>query len=282
MMRWFGSESKGPGAGQGSHPLTAKQLVEAAKKSKGLGRNAEASKLYQQAIKLLGPEHNQIWNVAVNNLGTLIFEEGNLSEALKFYELAANNEFVTAMFNAGILFEKLDKKYDASYWYQKAASKGHTGASKKYDSLLRQMYPEKYMSTAKNNPLTERHQRTKPTTRLIKTPRDAELIAQEWMIYFGFSDSKVTRVGPDNGIDIISSKAIGQVKFKGVKTPREDIKMLHSDTITNGRRGIFFSLSGYAKTAITFADQVDIALFEFDYQGVPQPVNQSARYLLAH
>ena len=262
--------------------FTPKQMVEKAKIAKNLGNLTEASALYQRAIKSLGENHNEVWNFAVNNLGTLIFEKGQLSEAKKFYKLAAENGYAISMFNTGYLCERLNQPEEALSWYQKASAKGHAKAKKKYEILKLTVKPKNTSSSANTSTSSKPKARVKPPTRLIKTPRDAEIIAKEWMIYFGFTDAKVTRVGRDNGIDVISSQAIGQVKFKGVKTPRDDIKKLHSDMMMNSKRGVFFSLHGYAKPAIELADVLKIALFEFDYQGVPQPINASARYLLAH
>jgi len=283
MRNPFGDKQGGQSSGdRWWREQTPKQMVESAKAAKGLGNLTEASALYQKAIKVLGDDHNEVWNFAVNNLGTLIFEKGQLSEALKFYRLAADNGYVIAMFNVGYISERLNKTDDALFWYQRAANRGHTKAKKKYDLLKSSIKPNKTAGSTKASAPSSPRVKIKPASRLIKTPRDAEIVAREWMVYFGFTDAKVTRVGRDNGIDIISSQAIGQVKFKGVKTPRNDIKTLHSDMMINSKRGVFFSLHGYAKPAIELADQLKIALFEFDYQGVPQAVNASARYLLAH
>ncbi len=283
MRNPFGSKPGSGSAGeQAWRRQTPKQMVEAAKAAKALGNLSEASALYQKAIRTLGENHNEVWNFAVNNLGTLIFEKGQLGEALKFYRLAANNGYVIAMFNVGYISERLNHLDDAIFWYQKAALKGHVKAKKKHDYLKSTVKPNKPTESSKTKTHTTSSNKVKPVSRLIKTPRDAEIVARDWMIYFGYSDAKVTRVGRDNGIDIISSQAIGQVKFKGVKTPRDDIKKLHSDMMMSSKRGVFFSLHGYAKPAIELADQLKIALFEFDYQGVPQAANSSARYLLAH
>ena len=44
----------------------------------------------------------------------------------------------------------------------------------------------------------------RPKTRLIRTARDAELVAAEWMTYLGFSNVRTTPVGTDAGIDVWS------------------------------------------------------------------------------
>lgn len=258
---------------------TPSQKVSRANSAKQAGQHAEASRLYQAAIKELGENHNDTWKVAVNNLGNLIFIRGDLKQAKSFYELAANNGLIKAMFNAGYINELLKMNSDAIYWYKLAAAAGHKRAHLKVAELAPKVKPQQSSNSSSTNSQQSRQTRTKPKLRLIRTPRDAELVARDWMIYFGFDDAKATPVGSDHGIDVTSSRAIAQVKFKGSKTPRSDIQLLHSNTVTFGKRGLFFSAGGYAQPAIQFANEVRIALFTYDLQGEPKPANETARYI---
>ena len=253
--------------------------VSRANAAKKAGQHAEASRLYQAVIKELGENHNEVWKVAVNNLGNLIFLKGDLKQAKSFYELAADNGLMKAMFNAGYINELLKMNSEALSWYKKAAAKGHKSAPLKVAELEKKVKVSATSSSSSSNSQPKKQTRTKPQLRLIRTPRDAELVARDWMIYFGFEDAKATPIGSDHGIDVTSSRAIAQVKLKGSKTPRSDIQLLHSNTVTFGKRGLFFSASGYAQPAIQFANEVRIALFIYDRQGEPQAVNETARYI---
>jgi tetratricopeptide (TPR) repeat protein len=266
-----------------------KKLVARAKVAKESGDLRQASVLYQKAIKVLGENHNQLWNVAVNNLGNLIHNSGQTAEAQKFYRLAAENGFELGMVNLAFSYESQRKNFAAMEWYQKAASLGNAKAKKKYEQLRleeqrNQAHQKKNAEQSGTKSYTSKssteNRKTPPHMRLIKTPRDAELNARDWMIYLGFDDARATAVGADNGIDVTSSRAIGQVKMQGVKSSINNIKNLHSTSISLSKRALFFSLSGYTQPGIDFANSVQIALFEFDYQGTISPVNLSARRLL--
>lgn len=260
-------------------PNDPKRLIIKAKKAKEAGNFTKASEYYQKIIKVLGQNHNSYWNVAVNNLGNLVHNSGHVTEAQKFYRLAAENGFALGMFNLGFTFEKQGKNAEAIQWYGKAANAGHKKANIKYSELKKNEIRTQSQSATKTQNATNEKSRKVPSMRLIKTPRDAELNARDWMIYLGFSDARATPVGRDKGVDVTSSRAIGQVKFKGVKTSMDDIKLLHSTSILLAKRALFFSLGGYTQPALEFADQVQIALFEFDYQGAIKSINSSAKKL---
>jgi len=119
-----------------------------------------------------------------------------------------------------------------------------------------------------------------PLLRLIRTPRDAEIVAAEWLRYFGFADAVVTGNGADGGIDVESSLAVAQVKFKGVQTGRPELQQLFGVASHFGKHAFFFSLSEYSQVAINFADEAGISLFKFDYQGQPVAVNALAENFL--
>lgn len=116
----------------------------------------------------------------------------------------------------------------------------------------------------------------RPEPRLIRTARDAELVTVEWMTYLGFTGVQGTPVGPDGGVDVISDEAVAQVKAETVPTGRPKIQQHHGVATAHGKQGLFFSLAGFTSQAKTYAEQNALALFTFDLQGVPEPVNTLA------
>jgi hypothetical protein len=112
-----------------------------------------------------------------------------------------------------------------------------------------------------------------PASRLIRTARDAEEVVSEWMIHFGFSDAKVTPIGPDAGIDVISSEAVVQVKMESVPTSRPAVQQLYGVAASKGLQPFFFALAGFTKDAVNWGTEQEIALFTFDYSGKPKAVN---------
>ncbi|MFF3256733.1 restriction endonuclease [Actinacidiphila glaucinigra] len=120
----------------------------------------------------------------------------------------------------------------------------------------------------------------RPAERLIRDARDAELVATQWMRYFGFTDAVATLVGADGGIDVTSAAAIAQVKMEGKATGRPVVQQLHGVATSEGKKGVFFSLAGYTPQARTWAEPNGIALFRYHLQGTPQAVNAVAHAML--
>ncbi|MFD6057784.1 restriction endonuclease [Rhodococcus wratislaviensis] len=116
---------------------------------------------------------------------------------------------------------------------------------------------------------------------MISTPRDAEELAANVMrSSFGFPDAQLVSGGPDGGVDVRSRQALAQVKRKTATTGRPDLQRLY------GARGadlskqlLFFSLAGYSRQAITYANEHGICLFQYDNYGNVSPANPSARRL---
>lgn len=120
-------------------------------------------------------------------------------------------------------------------------------------------------------------ERTEPNPALIRRPQDAERAVREWMKYFGFEDAELTPGGPDSGVDVMSSAAVAQVKAYMVPVGRPDIQRLAGVAGHARKRGLFFALNGYTSEAAAWADEAEIALFSFDFQGRPVAENRHAR-----
>ncbi|MBM7436902.1 restriction endonuclease [Streptomyces sp. HB132] len=129
--------------------------------------------------------------------------------------------------------------------------------------------------SARAVPLTGR-----PEPRLIRTPREAELVAVDWMRYLGFTDAVATPVGADEGIDVIAERGLAQVKMEGRPTSRPTVQQLHGVATAKEREAVFFSLGGYTLPAASWASQHGIALFRYDHQGTPEAVNPPALRLM--
>ena len=121
----------------------------------------------------------------------------------------------------------------------------------------------------------------KPAARLIRSPRDAELVALDWMLYWGFDDASATPVGPDEGIDVASSRAVAQVKAFMVPIGRPELQNLAGVAAVEKKIPLFFALNGYTPQAIEWGNKANMALFTFDLQGNPEPVNDEARKYFA-
>lgn len=119
-----------------------------------------------------------------------------------------------------------------------------------------------------------------PQARLIRTARDAELVAAEWMTYLGLTHVIATPVGADGGIDVTSNEAVAQVKAESIPTGRPQVQQHQGVGVANGKPAVFFSLAGYTPQARTYAEQNGLVLFTFNLQGEPEPVNPAAAHAL--
>ena len=110
----------------------------------------------------------------------------------------------------------------------------------------------------------------------ISTPHQAELNARDLMRSWGYLDAVATTGGSDGGIDVRSSRALAQVKWKSGVTGRPDVQNLVGARGNGTEQLIFFSASSYSKQAIEYADQMNVALFTYDPTGAAEPVNPAA------
>lgn len=119
-----------------------------------------------------------------------------------------------------------------------------------------------------------------PSPRLIRTAREGEEVAADWLAYLDGLPAELTPVGADSGVDAYTAQSVAQVKMEAVPTGRPAIQMLFGVAMAAKKRPVFFSLAGYTVQAVGWADEVKMPLLQFDLQGVPTPVNAVARELL--
>ena len=102
----------------------------------------------------------------------------------------------------------------------------------------------------------------------------AEAIAAAYMrLELGFVDAKVNGgiSAPDGGVDVVSSRAVAQVKanFRSGPVKRAPIAQLIGDTIVQpyvDRERLFFAAS-YSDDAVQYARKARVRLFLFDDSG---------------
>ncbi|MEV0853789.1 restriction endonuclease [Nocardia fluminea] len=112
----------------------------------------------------------------------------------------------------------------------------------------------------------------------IATAHEAEENAAVQMRSLGFSDARVTASGADGGIDVRASGAIAQVKWRAGQVGRPELQRLF------GARGkkfelllFFFAASPYSTHAVSYANEVDMALYTYDPTGRITAVNAVAK-----
>jgi hypothetical protein len=105
-----------------------------------------------------------------------------------------------------------------------------------------------------------------------RIPRDAddfETVCAEWMQMAGFSGVQRTPKGPDGGVDVVASIAVGQAKFHpSQKISAEAIRALVGSRIERGKdRALFFHYGpGYTAAAIDAAVNTKVELYQLDVE----------------
>jgi hypothetical protein len=65
----------------------------------------------------------------------------------------------------------------------------------------------------------------------------------------------------------LGSGVVAQVKMEGVKTTRHMVQALYGVASLEDKRPVFFSLAGYTRQAIDWAESAGVACFEFTFDG---------------
>ncbi|GAB3079189.1 hypothetical protein GCM10027215_20630 [Nocardioides zeae] len=117
--------------------------------------------------------------------------------------------------------------------------------------------------------------------RAVVSWRDAEKNAAHWMRMWGFKDAHVTGPGSDGGVDVRATGALAQVKMEAQPTGRPVVQRLVG---ARGRdismRLFFFTAAGYSRSAVTYANELRVALFRYDTLGHVVAVNGAAQRIL--
>lgn len=100
------------------------------------------------------------------------------------------------------------------------------------------------------------------------------------MRQWGFHDAHAAPGGPDGGIDVRASGALGQVKFRAAQVGRPDLQRLVGARGSSNARLFFFTGTSYSSRAIEFADEMGIALFTYALDGTMTPVNGTAQAIM--
>ncbi|MEV0948194.1 restriction endonuclease [Rhodococcus sp. NPDC049939] len=116
----------------------------------------------------------------------------------------------------------------------------------------------------------------------IRTAADAESNAAKQMQRLGYGDATVLLGGAEGGIDVHSSSAYAQVKWRGDSAGRSNLQSLYGARGTShGTKLLYFSGSGYTDEAVAYADEVGMALFRTEPDGETCPVGAHAPELVS-
>lgn len=222
-------------------------------------RNGDFDALLTFAKRIkVAPNEEQL---AFENVGTALYFQNRKDLAAVFWELGASAGQARCEYLLGELFLENGDVETGKQHYDNALKMGYEYAKRRLAELATNDRPNEKM----------------PPPFLIRSWEDAENVCLQWMIYWGFTDARLTQRGSDGGIDVESTNAVAQVKFTGSPIGRESIQKLYGAATALRKKGLFFAISGYTSQALDFASTVKMPLFQFNLQGEPHPINDPAR-----
>lgn len=112
----------------------------------------------------------------------------------------------------------------------------------------------------------------------VSSWQQAEALAAWHMQKLGFDDAKMTPPGADGGLDVRATDAVAQVKHYATPIGAPVIQQLRGAAHGQGA-ALFYSMSGYTKAAVEYANDAAVALFTYNESGVVQPFNHAAQIL---
>lgn len=116
------------------------------------------------------------------------------------------------------------------------------------------------------------------TSPAVSSWQQAEALAVWHMQKLGFDDAKMTPPGADGGLDVRATDAVAQVKHYATPIGAPVIQQLRGAAHGQGA-ALFYSMSGYTKAAVAYANDAAAALFTYNESGVVQPLNHAAQIL---
>lgn len=97
--------------------------------------------------------------------------------------------------------------------------------------------------------------------------RQAELHVAAWAKAQGWPEVQVAGAGADGGVDVESRNAVVQVKMQSARVGRPVIQKIYGIGASRGKQPVAVSGSGFTSTAIEWASEHGVILYELDRHG---------------
>lgn len=91
----------------------------------------------------------------------------------------------------------------------------------------------------------------------------AEAVARDWMRANGHRDAKLTKSGADGGVDVVSSKAVAQVKHQSRPVRLPEVQRIFGIAVAERKRALIFASSGFTAAARAWATAHDVECYVF-------------------
>ena len=123
-----------------------------------------------------------------------------------------------------------------------------------------------------------------PAPRVELSPREAEKLVQEWLVYLGFVEAQVTQYSQDGGVDVLTDEFAVQVKRwrNGNNLGVRDVRELYGVATKLKKSALFFITSDVSSAAMKEANELCMPIIRFAYlEPKLTPLNPAARSFLS-
>ncbi|MEZ0093211.1 hypothetical protein [Streptacidiphilus sp. EB129] len=115
----------------------------------------------------------------------------------------------------------------------------------------------------------------------VRTSDDAVVAAARYLEWLGFGTLEISDSQDREGVCLLGAQVVAQVDTWTEPADLRAVECLWLNTLhADELQPVMFTLAGYNQESRNRADQLLVALFELDLEGVPQPVNSTARELV--
>lgn len=116
-----------------------------------------------------------------------------------------------------------------------------------------------------------------PAPRSIVSSALAVENAVEWMRHWGYADAHAPKDPVKEGPDVVADHALALVKFEARHADAPVLRELVDDRANSDTRRLFaFTGVGFTHSAVTYANDFDIALFQYSFSGLVTPASTAA------
>lgn len=109
------------------------------------------------------------------------------------------------------------------------------------------------------------------------TWQEAEILVWEWMRDHGHPDADLTQSGADGGVDVVSRRAVAQVKHHAKPVGISFVQRLAAVANAERKAALFFSCSGYTAAARSWAETNGVQCFVYPPVKVAPKAKGSSR-----
>jgi hypothetical protein len=93
--------------------------------------------------------------------------------------------------------------------------------------------------------------------------QEAELVVCDWMKKHGYLDARLTTSGADGGVDVVSRRAVAQVKHHLKPVGIREVQRIYGIGQAERKRPLLFTTAGVSPAALKWANEHGVRCYRF-------------------